>query len=100
MGSSKMSSLILNFGGKAMGEPLSMLRSQQLGPRTVTTFSFKVVAKTLACIAFTRVAASSQESESATSRAAALHSVDVSSWHLKIFAAVHKIRQVLEVVPT
>ena len=43
-----------------MGAPLSTLRSQQLGPRTATTSSFKVAAKTAACIASTSAVASSQ----------------------------------------
>jgi hypothetical protein len=49
-----------------MGAPLSTLRSQQLGPRTATTSSFKVAAKTAACIASTSAVASSQGFGSAT----------------------------------
>ena len=55
-----MSSRTPNFGVKAMDAPLLGLRLQQLGLMTVITSSYKVAAKTLGCIAFTRAAASSQ----------------------------------------
>jgi hypothetical protein len=68
-GFSKMSSLILNFGAKAMDVPWCALRLQRLGPRAVITSSFKVAAQTFGCIASTRAAASSQGFGSATLRA-------------------------------
>jgi hypothetical protein len=76
-----MLSLILNFGARVMGAPLSTLRSQQLGPRTATTSSFKAAAETAACIASTSAVASSQGFGPATLHTAP-QSLDFRKWHI------------------
>jgi hypothetical protein len=58
------------FRVKAMDAPSFTLRSQQPGPRIVTTSSFKAVEKTRACIASISIVASSRGLGSATWRAA------------------------------
>ena len=49
-----------NSGGKATGEPLFELHLKQLGLRTVIMSSFRAVARTRGCIAFTSAVASSR----------------------------------------